>query len=168
MTGTKKGADPMPKLWLRLWWAACAILLVVAPAGAKYPDDYDPRYVEAVTDTKGPLTPAKIDDHLTTIGNNDHIRDPSLPGNPILMTCFTDWWQYSRSYDGTQSRPKLWSAVAPEMWQFLQNPNITPQNMSLRSKQLLGLPADSPAYFVMEFYVQPSAAFPAGLGPEHH
>ena len=74
---------------------------------------------------------------------------------------------YNRAYDGTQAwRPNLWVTVAPEMWQFFQTNNVAPQDMSLRAKQLLGLPNTSTAYYVTEFYVEPQSLFRPALDPD--
>ena len=137
--------------------ASLIVLSAAASSWAVYPDGYDPRYVAAVNDSAQPLTFPKVDDHLTTITGS----------GPALMTCFTDWSGYSRAYDGTtQSRPKLWVTAAPELWQFYQDNNVAPQDMSLRTKQLLGLPANNKGYFVMEFYVQPSSLFRPAMNPD--
>ena len=137
--------------------ASLIVLSAAASSPAVYPEGYDPRYVQAVNETKQPLTFRQIDYNLTTITGS----------GPVLMTCFTDWAGYSRAYDGTtQNRPKLWTTAAPELWQFFQDNNVAPQDMSLRTKQLLGLPADNKGYFVMEFYVQPSSLFRPAMDPD--
>ena len=150
--------------------AVLIALLAVPSLSAKslvYPDDYDPRYVESVNECKQPtLTSDRIDFNLTTIGSNDHIRNPSLPGNPILMTTFTDYTNYNRGYDGVgQSRRELWAAVAPEMWQFHQVNNTAPGQMLSRTQQLLGLPQDHKGYFVMEYWIQPGSLFRPAMDP---
>ena len=136
--------------------ASLIVLAAAASSRAAYPEGYDPRYVNAVNDSAQPLTRPKIDDHLTTINGS----------GPVLMTCFTDWADYSRAYDGTKARRKLWTTAAPELWQFYQDNNVAPQDMSLRTKQLLGLPANNKGYFVMEFYVQPSSLFRPAMNPD--
>ena len=130
-----------------------------------WPTDYDPRYVASIADSEKALTQPKVDDALTTIGVNDHIRNAD---GAILMTCFTDFSGYlTRAYDGVDAakRPKLWTTVAPELWQFYQTDHTLPQNMALRTKQLLGLPEDSPAYFVTEMYVKNDSLFRPAMDP---
>lgn len=148
-----------------------ALLLLDAPAWAAYPFGYDQRYIDGNLETAGdPLADYRVSTRLTTIDTSstatDHIRSIQIDRhgvaqNTVLMSCFTDYAAYSREYNGVSDlanpyRPRIWSAVAPEMQQFLLNNNTAPQDMSLRSKQLLGLPADHPAYFVMEFYTNPA------------
>lgn len=137
------------------------------PAWAAYPFGYDPRYIVGnETTAENPLADYRVSRNLTTIGATDHIRSQQIDSHgasqdTVLMTCFTDYAGYSRDYNGVTIayRPRIWSAVAPQMWQFLHDNNTAAADMSPRSKQLLGLPADHPAYFVMEFYTQPQTLY---------
>jgi uncharacterized protein with beta-barrel porin domain len=154
----------MIRIPLRSGCFAAAVLLGAVSAWADYPTGYDQAYIDAVNDASRPLTSDKIDYHLTTIGPNDHLRDPDpTHHNAILMTCFTNFTNsgnlgYSRAYDPNSSRPMLWCTVAPELWQFHQTNQTAPQDMDTRTKQLLGLPKvpnDTTTYYITEFYIQP-------------
>ena len=81
----------------------------------------------------------------------------------MLISCFTDFSGYPAGTTTAWAlwRPKVWCAATPELWQFYQDNNIAPGDMSLRTKQLLGLPANHAAYFVMEFYVNSTSLFRA-------
>ena len=162
----------------RSWlYALPIVLLFVSSWQLARSDGLDPNYLAAVQDAQQDLTPAKIDYNLTTIGANDHIRSTQVdmhgvPQDAILMSNFGNFsignlTGYNRAYDGTQAwRPNLWVTVAPEMWQFFQTNNVAPQDMSLRAKQLLGLPNTNTAYYVTEFYVEPQSLFRPALDPD--
>lgn len=126
-----------------------------------WPDDYDPRYVQAVTKTSGELTKKDVVDNLTTIGPSDHIRNGS---GQILMSMFTNYSSspgvpaYNRSYSQSPGR-NLWVAVAPKYQDFLLEHNVAAADVALRSKQLLGLPENSKNYYVVELWSDNSSLF---------
>lgn len=144
--------------------ATCSFLAVwvssaVFSTTAVWPTDYDPRYVEAVAIASQPLTAADISFNLTTIGLNDHIRNAN---NEILMTTFTDYTGYSRAYSSVSNR-QIFCAVAPEVQNFLIENNIAPGDVSLRTKQLLGLPENHTGYFIVEYWAKTSSLFRAAM-----
>jgi uncharacterized protein with beta-barrel porin domain len=135
-----------------------ALLLACSIASslfAAWPGDYDQRYVDAVNETQLPLTADRVSTSLTTIGNSDHIRNAT---NQVLMTTFANYTGYDRSYNQVPSRT-VFCAVAPELYDFHQTNHTTAANMSLRTKQLLGLPQDHTGYFVAEFWANNASLF---------
>ena len=155
----------MARIGACLLCAAWSVLLVAPTSRADtkvWPTDYDSRYVQAVQAASQPLTTNDISYNLTTIGSNDHIRNSD---NQILMTMFTGYQTptgdigYTRAYNSTAWHPKLWVTVAPELQDFLATDNVPATNVSLRTKQLLGLPENNAGYYVVEFYANTSSLF---------
>jgi uncharacterized protein with beta-barrel porin domain len=145
--------------------AAASVVLLAASSRADtkvWPTDYDPRYVQAVQAASQPLTQDDVVTNLTTIGSNDHIRNAA---NQILMTMFTNYQTsggaigYTRAYSSTAWHPKLWTTVAPQLQDFLTDNNVPGSSVSLRTKQLLGLPENNTGYYVVEFYANTSSLF---------
>ncbi len=154
----------MANVMRQFLYAALGVFLFVIPSRAGvWPTDYDPRYVHAVDVASQPLNSSEISYNLTTIGADDHIRNSS---NQILMAMFTDYNEttsgtigYTRAYNSTAWHPKLWTSVVPELQNFLTSNNVAPQNVSLRTKQLLGLPQDHKGYYVVEFWANTGSLF---------
>lgn len=147
---------------------------MVAGTPVEWPDSIDSRYVYAVSTSSVSLTQADVVTNLTTIGtasgSTDHIRNSS---GQILMTMFTNYNSsgvvgYDRSYVDKSpgvGRP-LWVTVAPELQDFLTTNNVAAGSVTARTKQLLGLPANHPGYYVVEFWTDTANLFRPAMNPD--
>lgn len=148
---------------------AIAVLgLTICLVGESHADDnpnFDPRYLDAVADAQQ-LSDSKLVTDLKTIDpahQQGQIWKTDAAGPQILMSMFTDFTGYDRTYDRaksqTQYHPDLWVSVAPDLWQFHQDRQTTGDKMASRTKQLLGMSLGHAGDRVVEFWVKPEDLF---------
>jgi uncharacterized protein with beta-barrel porin domain len=70
----------------------------------------------------------------------------------LLVSTFTDYAGYQQGYNDAGRTRVLWTAAAPDLYNFLHTNNISGTDAALRTKQLLGMPADHTGYRVVEAY----------------
>jgi uncharacterized protein with beta-barrel porin domain len=147
----------------RLCCLLAAFSIVDRATGHYYSElDFDPRYWDAVQQCKVINDdPAYVVDNLQTIpGPNLILQDPGDPNSRVLMSCFTDFSAYDRTtYTPTATHPKLWVSAAPQLYEFHQTNNTAPEDMALRTKQLLGMPSFHAGDRVVEIWIDQSSMF---------
>jgi outer membrane autotransporter protein len=161
---TKSGT---PLRWLigLLCWIAVAI--GPPAAGGEYPTAFSPRFIDAmnhVTKDGAPYyvpEPKDAVDNLTVIdaSNKSLFWQNNDPGtHQVLMTAFTDFTGYTRGYvDNAYRKSPLWVTAAPELYAWHKANNTPPGEMSLRTKQLLGMPENHTPDRIVELWVDTNA-----------
>ncbi len=135
------------------------LLTCTQTAGAEYPDGYSQDYINAMNWSMGSGAPDYTPNADGMVNNLKTITHdtPGLiwkPGDPsrLLFSTFCDYAGYHQGYiDGGRSS-YLWLAAAPDLYNFLRDNNISGTDAALRTKQLLGMPADASNDRIVELW----------------
>ncbi len=127
------------------------------------------QYEAAILDAKM-VEPAEICNKLIAISpTNTALQwQTDAAGQPrVLMVTWTAWAGYKTQIgQETTTDRELWVTAVPELKTFCQN--ITPDkiDLTLRLKQLMGLPPDADKTYLVEMWVAPDALFRPSPDPE--
>jgi len=133
---------------------------VIAPAFAP-PPTLDERYIAAVEDAMI-AKESEVSSNLTPItrDNRNLIWQGEGENASVLVVA---WTKYPNSYpvgqNVTTSWGYTWVTVVPEIQTFFKNNVPADSNYSLRTAQLLGLPASNPSTYFVELWVKPDQLF---------
>ena len=148
------------------------LLVAVGTFSRAYADlwaDYSAAVADAVEDG----TPEKISRYLTAITpyNNDLLwKNQASDERKLLMVTWGDEW-YSQNYRPgdefivSPAHP-VWVTAAPEMKQWLRDNPVGPDELTMRIRQLLGMPPDTAKTLFVEFWVRPDQLFRPSPDPE--
>jgi uncharacterized protein with beta-barrel porin domain len=139
---------------------SCFLLgLFASIAWGGYPVGYAQAFQEAVQKSMGSGTPDYrpnpewVVDDLKTI---EHSTEGLIwkPGDPnrVLVTAFTPFTGYNSTYIDNRYRSTLWVTPAPDLYNWLHANQVAGDQIALRTKQLLGLPADNTGDRVVEVW----------------
>lgn len=130
-----------------------------ASAQAGYPDGYSQDFIDAVNWSIGTGAPNYTPhadgmvDNLKTLTHDTQglIWNPDDPTR-VLLSTFANYDGYQKGYTDGGRSITLWLAPAPDLYNFLRDNNISGTDAALRTKQLLGMPADHTGDRVVEVY----------------
>jgi hypothetical protein len=124
----------------------------------------DDRYQDAVLDAMV-VTPEEVVDTLTPIS----VANPDLLWENDRVLVVT-WTRYGDSYPVGNTTVTWWGdtwvTVVPELKDHIEESNITPDLLTLRVEQLLGLPNGSSNSWFVELWVNPDDLFRPSPDPE--
>jgi uncharacterized protein with beta-barrel porin domain len=137
----------------------CLTIFHAASTQATYPDGYSQDYIDAMNWAMGSGSP-NYTPNADGMVNNLKTIEASTPGliwktpahDQVLVSSFTDFSGYNSSYVDNSHRGTLWVAAAPDLYNFLRDNNISGTDAALRTKQLLGMPADKSSDRVVEVW----------------
>ncbi len=128
------------------------------------PLSLEERYSNAVLDAML-VTSEEIDSNLTAI----------LPSNPNILwendlVLVVTWTKYGESYPVGNTTTTWWGdtwvTVVPELKKRINEENVSPDNLTLRVEQLLGLANGSANQWFVELWVKPDDLFRPSPDPE--
>lgn len=131
-------------------------------------------FERAVADAHHP-TPEKIVRHLTAIvPHNDALVWEGDPGaSRVLMVTWTSYPGYivGKTYHAVgrekyQPSVDLWVTAVPEVKLFCRRQRLSSEQLELRLKQYLGMPASTERTWFVEFWVEPTDLFRPSPDPE--
>lgn len=149
---------------LRKSLTVCLVVLFgTVPSWAAWPLGYGQRYVDAVNHSMGGgspyFRPSEGDavHNLTVITDSNpglawDGGDPSATGR-VLMTAMTDFTGYTVAYVDNPYRKVVWVSAATELYDFHQRNGTPAGEAAMRTRQLLGLPANHRGDRVVELWV---------------
>ena len=121
-------------------------------------DDLVKRYDAAVRDAEK-LRFSKNDDHLTLISRNNAKQQwKEIQGESyVLLVVYT-----ARPYKVSETEPApipsgaiVWTSAAPDLKDWCRTHRLAPNTLSLRLKQLMGMPPDVSKPLIVEMWVRP-------------
>jgi hypothetical protein len=148
-------------LCVLLFIAACSHVPSVPPQ-----EDLKLAYLRAVEDAKI-AEPDEICRNLTAIvPSNASLRWNESTGEVLVVT-WTSWDGYDDFVGNSVKLSRdVWVTVVPEVKTFCCGRHIAPKSVSLRLKQLLGLPPDDEKTKFVEMWVVPDDLFRPSPDPE--
>lgn len=156
---------------LVIFFSIC--LLVIAGNSSPASADLWADYSAAVADAKEEATPDKISRDLTAIApyNNDLLwKNQSSNERKLLMVTWGDKWYPEHYQPGDDFTVKpahlVWVTTVPEMKQWVRNNPVTEDELTMRIRQLLGMPPDASKTLFVEFWVRPDQLFRPSPDPE--
>jgi hypothetical protein len=161
---------------LRRWLAGVLIAtaLVGCPRAPQSEAELAAAFSAAVADAQNP-TAAKICRNLTPIAayNRDLVWEGEPGASRVLVTTWTSYTGYvvgksykAQSLEKYQPSVDLWVTAVPEVKGFVRRHRISSNNLDLRLKQLLGMPATTQRTRFVEFWVHPEDLFRPSPDPE--
>jgi hypothetical protein len=133
---------------------------VIAPAFAPQPT-LDQKYTWAIEDAMI-AQPKEVTNNLTpiTFNNSNLIWQGEGENATVLVVA---WTKYTSSYPVNSTVNTtwgdIWVTVAPEIQTFFHNHVNTNTNATIRTAELLGLPANSSNTAFVELWVKPQSLF---------
>lgn len=140
------------------------------PAPTPDPTDEELReaYARAVQDA-ATVEPDEIDQKLTPIVRyHDGLIWKDEPGSSsVLVVTWTSYTGYNDKVGQTiQATRDIWVTVSPEVQEFCQSEKPSPEHLTLRLEELLGVPPHNGKTTFVEFWVNPSDLFRPSPDPE--
>lgn len=137
--------------------AAAVAVCLAGQASAAWPGDYDPRYVQAVENTSGtvPNEVVRESNHLAHLGDSRM----EWSGDRLIMTMLTDFAGYDRYYSDSRYRPEVWVAPVGETVEFFRAKAGQADDLELRYRQYMGMPAGHSDDRIVELLVHPDMLF---------
>ena len=147
-------------------------LFIISACAARQPflsaEKIQTAYLAAIKDA-AIAEPGEIYRDLTAItASNPDLIWQAVPGrSKVLVATWTSWEGYKKQIGTAVTIPIFcWVTVAPELQSFCQNCKGDPEALSLRLKQLLGLPPKSQKSLFVEMWVDPHDLFRPSPDPE--
>ncbi len=85
----------------------------------------------------------------------------------ILVATWTSWDGYDNKIDSSMTLSReIWVTAVPQVQQFCQELNMSPNDLTLRLEQYLGLPANNGKTKFVEMWVKPADMFRPCPDPE--
>lgn len=125
-------------------------------------------YGRAIQDAKNPET-AEISTNLWAISaeNMNLIKKDREESQKILVATWTSWDGYDNQVDlPINLSREIWVTAVPQVQNFCQDLNLSPDNLTLRLEQYLGLPANNGKTKFVEMWVKPADMFRPCPDPE--
>jgi hypothetical protein len=132
------------------------------------PEELTSDYRSAILDAKV-AEPNEISRVLTAItADNPDLVWQGTPGTSrVLVVTWTDFEGYKEKIGQSIETPVLcWVTIVPELQAFCQKQKPAPKALTLRLKQLLGLPPESNKSLFVEMWVDPRDLFRPSPDPE--
>jgi uncharacterized protein with beta-barrel porin domain len=128
-----------------------------------------PAYLDACTAAEAHAAtpgPWLANDLITLQADTPGLEWEGTPGaSNVLVTTFTRSQYYNLSDRQTVTHPELWVVAGCELRDFYASAGVTAEQISLRTKQLLGLPTAATYDALVEVYVNPADIFRPCLDP---
>jgi len=130
-------------------------------------DELQQAYLMAVKDAEK-AEPAEISRRLTPIvdHNPDLIWQGKRGESRLLVVTLTAPDRYDEKAPDQKAKDHVWVTVAPELKNFCQKLNLPSEKLTLRLKQLLGLPQKPLEREIVEIWVDPGDLFRPSPDPE--
>jgi len=150
----------------RLVLSLSIFLLAVTGTFSRAYADLWADYSAAVADAEEEGTPEKISLELTAITpyNDDLIWiNQASDERKLLVVTWGDEWYPENYQPGDEfivspAHP-VWVTAGPEMKQWLRDNPVGPDELTMRIRQLLGMPPDASKTLFVEFWVRPDQIF---------
>ena len=157
----------------RLVLSLSIFLLAVTGTFSRAYADLWADYSAAVADAEEEGTPEKISLELTAITpyNDDLIWiNQASDERKLLVVTWGDEWYPENYQPGDEfivspAHP-VWVTAGPEMKQWLRDNPVGPDELTMRIRQLLGMPPDASKTLFVEFWVSPDQIFRPSPDPE--
>jgi hypothetical protein len=130
-------------------------------------------YSAAVEEASREATPDKISRELIPIAsyNQDLVwRNRESEERELLMSTWGDDWYPSKFKPGddftVSSEHLVWVTTVPELKSWTKQNPVSPPDLTMRIRQLLGMPPDASKTLFVEFWVRPDQLFRPSPDPE--
>lgn len=128
----------------------------------------DRSYLRAVQDAKD-AEDSEISAKLWAISgdNVNLIKKTEGESEEVLVTTWTSWDGYDNKVDSAMTLSReIWVTAVPQVQKFCQELNLSPDDLTLRLEQHLGLPANNGKTKFVEMWVKPTDMFRPCPDPE--
>lgn len=125
-------------------------------------------YSRAIQDAKD-VEKAEISTELWPISaeNDNLVKTAKEEEEKILVATWTSWDGYDNKIDSSMTLSReIWVTAVPQVQQFCQELNMSPNDLTLRLEQYLGLPANNGKTKFVEMWVKPADMFRPCADPE--